>query len=436
MAAAAALSADALRRAVPADFAWAAEAEAPRGHATSARLRVAVLFHRIGPYHLARLEAAGARCELTAIELSAVDRTYAWAPVRGARSFTRTTLSAGQDVDLAPRALIRRGVRDLLAAAAPDVVAIPGWSHPGALAALLWCVRNGRPALLMSASAEQDDARRPAREAIKRRVVRLFGSALVGGAPQRDYACALGLPAPAVVPGYDVVDNGHFDRGAREARASGEPLRARLGLPARFFLASARFVAKKNLGGLLDAYAGYRRRAGADAWRLVLLGDGPLRAEVERRIARPDLAGQVVLPGFRQYHELPAYYGLAGAFVHASTTEQWGLVVNEAMAAGLPVLISERCGCAPDLVRDGVNGFTFDPPDVDELTGLMQRIAALTDEQRRAMGEAGRSIVADWGPERFAGGLMQAVEAAMRRPAPQASWLDRALLGALARRPL
>ena len=128
-----------------------------------------------------------------------------------------------------------------------------------------------------------------------------------------------------------------------------------------------------------------------DAWHLVLLGDGELRGELERRIALPDLAGAVILRGFRQYDELPAFYGLARAFVHASTTEQWGLVVNEAMAAGLPVLVSARCGCAQDLVRNGVNGFTFDPYDVEELAGLMQRVAAMTEGQRRAMGQASQT---------------------------------------------
>ena len=112
------------------------------------------------------------------------------------------------------------------------------------------------------------------------------------------------------------------------------------------------------------------------------------RCAPRSRAASPgsDLAGDVILAGFKQYDELPAYYGLASAFVHASTTEQWGLVVNEAMASGLPVLVSDRCGCAPDLVEDGVNGFTFDPYDVEALAGLMQRVAAMTDERRQAMG--------------------------------------------------
>jgi 1,2-diacylglycerol 3-alpha-glucosyltransferase len=395
---------------------------------------LAIIFHRFGPYHLARLKAAGGRRSLTALELSAVDDTYAWSRMDGASNFERVTLFCDEDVDRKSRREIGRGVHATLAAADPQVVAIPGWSHPGALSALLWCLRQGRPAVLMSDSARHDEARRRAREAIKARVVRLFGSALVGGMPHRDYASALGLSPEAIFDGYDVVDNDHFARGARQARIARERWRERLGLPARYFLASGRFVPKKNLLRLLEAYAGYRRRAAGDHWHLVLLGDGELRAEIERRIARADLAGCVMLAGFKQYEELPGYYGLASAFVHASTTEQWGLVVNEAMASGLPVLVSNRCGCAPDLVRNGINGFTFDPCDVEQLAGLMRRVAAMNDGERDAMGAAGRRIIADWGPERFADGLMQAVAVALRRP-PQASAFDRALLWALARRP-
>lgn len=120
-------------------------------------------------------------------------------------------------------------------------------------------------------------------------------------------------------------------------------------------------------------------------------------------------------------------------FVHASTSEQWGLVVNEAMAAGLPVLVSNRCGCAADLVREGVNGFTFDPYDVEEMTRLMFRVAH-GDVDRAALGQASREIIAEWGPERFAVGLEQAVEAALSAPAPKPSLLDRALLWALIHR--
>jgi glycosyltransferase involved in cell wall biosynthesis len=104
------------------------------------------------------------------------------------------------------------------------------------------------------------------------------------------------------------------------------------------------------------------------------------------------------------------------------------------MAAGLPVVVSKRCGCAPDLVRDGVNGFSFDPCDVEALGGLMHRVAAMSDQARGAMARAGRRIIAEWGPERFADGLLRAVQSAMSRPPPTVSWYDRALLWSLAHR--
>jgi glycosyltransferase involved in cell wall biosynthesis len=289
---------------------------------------------------------------------------------------------------------------------------------------------------MMADSTAADAVRRRHREAIKRLVVRLFNAALVAGAPQSDYVRSLGLAGDRVFCGYDTVDNGHFAHGAQRVRADAPLWRERLGLPKRFFLAASRFVAKKNLPRLLDAYAAYRQRAGPDAWHLVLLGDGELRPAIERRSARPDLAGRIMLAGFRQYDELPAYYGLASAFVHASTTEQWGLVVNEAMAAGLPVLVSERCGCAADLVHSGINGFTFDPCDSQALGALMHRVAALTEERRAAMARSGQRIIAAWGPERFADGLIQAAETALRAPPPAPSWFDQALLWAVARRPL
>jgi glycosyltransferase involved in cell wall biosynthesis len=103
------------------------------------------------------------------------------------------------------------------------------------------------------------------------------------------------------------------------------------------------------------------------------------------------------------------------------------------MASGLPVLVSNRCGCASDLVQEGVNGFTFDPYNVEELARLMLKLSTL-NSQLSTMGDASRRIIADWGPERFASGLQQAVEMALRVPRPRSTWFDRLLLKALALR--
>jgi 1,2-diacylglycerol 3-alpha-glucosyltransferase len=376
--------------------------------------RLVVLFHRFGPYHIARLNATAKRFVLTGVEMSQSDRIYAWRRTGGSESFRRHVIFADIDAEGA-RSLIRR-MDAVLSALRPEAVAIPGWSHRGALAALLWCHRARVPAILMSESTTIDDRRRPWKEALKRRIVSLFSSALAGGQPQQAYLLELGMPPERVFDGYDVVDNGHFARQADETRRSAADIRHRLGLPERYFLASCRFVAKKNLFRLLQAFERYRNQAGPDAWDLVLLGDGQLRPRLLDWVVQRSLQSCVHMPGFQQYEQLPAYYGLAEAFVHASVTEQWGLVVNEAMAAGLPVLVSNRCGCAADLVIDGVNGYRFDPLRQDELAALMLLVASSGCDRGR-LGQAGRAMIAEWTPERFAKSLHRAAEAALAIPA-------------------
>jgi glycosyltransferase involved in cell wall biosynthesis len=102
-------------------------------------------------------------------------------------------------------------------------------------------------------------------------------------------------------------------------------------------------------------------------------------------------------------------------------------VVNEAMAAMLPVVVSHRCGCAAELVREGTNGFVVDPYDVERIATAMLNIAGGAHD-RRSMGLASRDIVAQWSPERFARNLTAAAKAAMKEPRPRPDIIDRVLL--------
>jgi glycosyltransferase involved in cell wall biosynthesis len=285
----------------------------------------------------------------------------------------------------------------------------------------------------MSDSRQADAVRLWLSEAVKRRLVALFSAALVAGSSHAAYIRDLGMPDGRVFLGYDVVDNAYFAHGAELARANAAEIRRRLGLPKNYFLASSRFIGEKNLPRLLEAFARFRANTAAGGWKLVLLGDGPLKPAILAVAAELALGGDLLLPGFVQYEELPTYYGLASAFVLASVSETWGLVVNEAMAAGLAVLVSSRCGCANELVRDGENGFTFDALDAAALAGLMARVAS-DSEARRRMGDASRRIVSEWPLDRFGAGLEQAVRvaAAPRRP----RLADLALLHLLLKRPL
>jgi glycosyltransferase involved in cell wall biosynthesis len=210
-------------------------------------------------------------------------------------------------------------------------------------------------------------------------------------------------------------------------------LREQYGLPPRYFLSSNRFVPKKNLSRLLAAYSHYREQAGSRAWDLVLCGDGPLRDELEALAGRLGLGESVHFPGFVQYEDLPVYYGLASAFVHVSTVEQWGLVVNEASAAGLPVLVSNRCGCAPELVVEGRNGWVLDPMDALGIASVMVRVS--DDPQQAAqMGRESQKIVSAFSPLRFADGLASAVVRAREEQSTGPSILDRLIVRLMALR--
>jgi glycosyltransferase involved in cell wall biosynthesis len=249
------------------------------------------------------------------------------------------------------------------------------------------------------------------------------------------------MPRERIFTGYDVVDNHYFARRAAEIRNLNPPqadeIRKKYCLPENYFLASARFIPKKNLPRLIRAYAEYRelcrasvsdaerseaagnppsprlRRTGAP-WDLVLLGDGPLRQTLNTQLSTLNLQAHVHLPGFKQYDELPIYYAFAKAFVHASTTEQWGLVVNEAVASGLPVIVSDRCGCMPELVNG--NGFTFDPFDEQKLVERLLQMASLSDDERKSLSDASYRISANVAPEHFGEGLEQAARLALNQP--------------------
>ena len=380
--------------------------------------RVVVLFDTIGPYHDARLKAAAHRLDIVPLEARAKSRIYAWDDLPSAAS-ARIAL-ADADAPVSWRRALD-GLERHIAPLRPEAIAVPGWSSMAALASIAWAARAGLPVIAMSDSNEHDFARSAPKEFIKRRIVRAFAAGLTGSAAQKAYLSSLGLDPAAIFLGYDVVDNDHFATVGRRAKAnpSAEPLRFGL-VPGRFFLTVARMVEKKNLSRLVAAHAAYARAAAPDdVWPLVILGDGPERSALVRQCTELGTDQLVHMPGFRQYDAIPEWYGLAGASVLPSAREQWGLVVNEAMACGLPVLVSKQCGCASSLVHEGRNGWTFDASDTMEIRDALTRLATLPPAHLEALGRQSGKIIAEFGVERFGDGLANAVAHARSRGAPR-----------------
>jgi glycosyltransferase involved in cell wall biosynthesis len=368
-------------------------------------MRIALLFSSYGPYHLARLRALREVSTVLPLEFSDTDDAYHWDVESEKRQAGVISLSAATSGNGRRRTPIMARLAGELLRFSPDAVAIPGYAKAFALAAVRVCQGLGIPAVLMSDSHAASGPRRIFREALKGQLLMLYQAAFVAGTPHAEYLAQLGFPRDRIAKGYDVVDNRHFSGADLDRHAHETPRRPKETAKPYFFCC-ARFVEKKNLALLIEAFAQYRAQTRLPPWDLVIAGDGPLFSAILRRVSELALAPHVRLLGRKGYDELPALYGAAGAFVFPSLSDEWGLVVNEAMAAGLPVLVSKTAGCRPDLFVEGVNGYAFDPTNAAELADRMRQMAASAD--RSDMAQASRRIIRRWDVHRFASGLMTA----------------------------
>lgn len=400
--------------------------------------RLVVLTREIAAYHDARFAALGRR--LGQLEVLAVADEGSFA------GFLAERASPGYRAerlypDLASyRAAAESGalqlrITETLDRIAPDVVAIAGWASPESYAALQWAKACGRRVIVMSDSQAHDASRQRWREALKARVLRYCDAALVAGRTHRAYLEQLGFAGTRVVTGYDVIDNTYFAEGARAARADAPRLRAELRLPTRYIMATGRFVAKKNFVRLVEAFGRARAESGQEIG-LLIVGDGDERSAIIAAIHGLGLADHVYLPGFQGYDAMPVLYGLAEGFAHVALTEQWGLVVNEAAAAGLPLVLSSTIGAAPELLVPGQNGWLCTPGDTGSIAAALTVLMRLAPETRMAMGARSRAIVADWGPERFSDGMIAAAAIARTVPLLRPGLADRMLLRRIGQRPV
>jgi 1,2-diacylglycerol 3-alpha-glucosyltransferase len=458
-------------------------------------MKVAFVFDHFGPYHLARISAAAKLPEwdVWGIELHPKSRTYAWDSSNAAFGFHKISLRNVGLSGSAERFALLPHLQRALASCSPDVVFVNGWGDFMSLETIRWAKKQGVRLVVMSETRRVDGERSWWGEWVKSRIVSLCDAGLCGGESHRRYLGELGLPKDRVALGYNAVDNEFFAvarksglqdlrtmwpqedgilGGATEgtnlnANSNSLPATAPEAPAAPYFLASNRFVERKNLEQLIRAYAVYvgSLHEGKWPWSMVLLGDGDLRGKLEAlcgefglrtagrlahggtentkgeclklnsyKLKTLDEGGCVVFAGFRQVEELPFFYGGAGVFIHPALSEPWGLVINEAMASGLPILSSRNVGAAEELVQEEANGFLFDPEDVEELAGLMARMSGMSSEERLAMGRASERLILEWGPERFARGAQEAVRVAMSAPMKCAGILDRILLEVLIRK--
>lgn len=269
-----------------------------------------------------------------------------------------------------------------------DAVLLGGWNQPAFWEALAWCRLRRVPALLWVESTARD--RRSGRlERGKRRLLRSAIGFVVPGSHSRAYLLDLGVRPERITVAPNAVDPAIFGATGR-SRTNG----------ACRLLAVGRLAPEKGLDTLLEA-------AGGLPVEVVLAGTGPEEARL-RRLAGPNVTflGQVGRDA------LPALYADADVAVVPSRSEPWGMVLNEAALAGLPLVSTTATGAAAELIEDGVNGFRVPPDDVPALHDALRRL--VEDEPfRRSAGARSREIAARFTPEAWADALCAAVERAV-----------------------
>lgn len=292
-----------------------------------------------------------------------------------------------------------------------DAVILPGYFYFTAWIAIAAAKWHGVPILFITDAhtlrswKTQSNWKLRFKKWLVRRIFRTGNAVVVSSTGGVEYVKSLGFPAERVFLAPTAVDNDWWSRQA--AKVDRDAVRAVWKMPAdgTVTLFCAKLQPWKAPSDLLEAFA----RANVPNSYLAFAGDGPERTGLEQKAAELGIANRVQFLGFLNQSQLPSAYRAADVFVLPSLFEPFGLVVNEAMLCGLPVVVSDRVGARFDLVRDGENGYVYPAGNVDSLAAILSDI--LQDTQERAsMGAASKHRMQTWSPREYTEGIVRAVQ--------------------------
>jgi len=289
----------------------------------------------------------------------------------------------------------------------PDVVMSGSIAFTSGAAAVDWAKRNNRGVVIFDDSKKEDVQRNFLVNTVKKI---LYANVDAIFCPAPDWIETFkywGFKEKAIFFGVDVVDNSFWSKTASQ----------KFDISAPYFLTVGRHIKRKNFHLLIDAFVLFKRESGNNA-RLVLVGDGVETDHLKKRVPE-DLQDDILFLPLQDQNTLVSLYHNAYFFILPSISEQWGLVVNEAMACGLPVIVSENAGCVQSLVEENKNGYWFNPCDLHSLASTLEKASALSESEIKEMKNNSLEIISHWDLDRFTTGAIGAVDYAVknkRRP--------------------
>ena len=354
---------------------------------------------------------------LSIVEIAGAGSPYAFAQKNNENGNWHILFPDRKMEELGKREL-KHAVDSILNNLSPDVIISGAIAFPSGALATAWAKRHKKKIVIFDDAKIEDVPRGKIVTFIKRHLYKCVDAMLY---PSEDWV-GTGLywqfERKQLFYGIDVVDLDFWSQSIARVQNS-QP----------YFISIGRQIPVKNNIFLLEAYKNYLAQAGyKNAYNLVLVGDGPNRSEIEAYVRNNNLEKFVTIYPFIQQKDLIAIYRNAIALILASIKETWGLVINEAMACGLPVIVSSRCGATKTLVQNGVNGFVFDPYCRESLVNALALFSRLSKEEQEEMGKQSSRLIQKWGLDRFVTGCFDAICYVEKAQSRKISILERIIL--------
>lgn len=347
--------------------------------------KILLVWDRLGDYHRARVKALQnlvGHHQVFYADLGAADKLYQWS--NSDQADPQYFLLSDQPVEVPAASQRLENFKKIIQKHQIKVVGIAGYGRKEYRHFLWYCYRHRIQVILF---AESWYGNHVWFNWLKGKMLQMLchGFLVSGERAKNHFHQKLGIPLEKIRTGYSSVDNAHFAKAQKPASKAQNPV----------LLCVARFSEEKNLPFLIKAY---QKSNIQEQFQLWLVGGG----QEEKNLR--ELANQhpnIRLMNWVSYQELPDLYATADYFILPSRFEPWGLVANEAAAAGLPLILSEACGCLPELL-DETNGFSFSPDDLDGLVRILNHLPQIEQPTYETMSERSRQKVAAISAENWA----------------------------------
>lgn len=365
------------------------------------------------PARLKALEEELARhgVELYVIEIAGRGSPYAFAERDELPTKHWVTVFPEKEIEELASSEIKEHLINLFENINPDVIAAGAIAFPSGAIAAMWAKKRRKGIVIFDDAKAEDVPRGRVTNFIKKSIYRNIDSVMYPAPTWDQTGFSWGFRKEQIFYGVDVVDN-HFWQIPKEERTAHQ----------NAIVCVGRQIERKNMDFLIRAF----QKTNAANYELLLVGDGVENTKL-RCLAKNN--SNIKFYPFLSQNEIRTLYKRVSALIIPSKFETWGLIINEAMAAGLPVLASDKCNATEILVKNGKNGYTFSPNNMDSLINTLNTFFLLTPEQQAIMGEESEKIISEWGLNKFAVEMFNAANYAYQYKKECKNIIDKIILG-------